>query len=115
MAELWNKTQNKMLVSQLVTASRLIDRGIGLLKYKKLEDLQGLWIHQCNSIHTFFMRFTIDCVFVDKNLVIYSLHRTVKPWRLIAPQWGASSVFELPEGTIEKNNLLKGDQLYVVS
>ena len=69
MAELWNKTQNKMIVSQLVTASRLIDRGIGLLKYKKLEDLQGLWIHQCNSIHTFFMRFTIDCVFVDKNLL----------------------------------------------
>lgn len=92
-----------------------MDRGVGLLKFKNLEPSQGLWIHHCNSIHTFFMRFTIDCIFVDKNLVIYSLHKAVKPWRLIFPQFGASSVFEFPEGTIEQNNLLKGDQLYVVS
>lgn len=115
MAELWNKTQSKLISNQLMIATTFIDRGIGLLKFKKLEDLQGLWIHQCNSIHTFFMRFTIDCVFVDKNLVICSLHQAVKPWRLIIPQWGANSVFELPEGAIEKNKLSKGDQLYVVT
>lgn len=115
MAELWNRTKNKLIASQMMVATGFIDRAVGLLKFSKLEKDQGLWIHQCMSIHTFFMRFTIDCIFVDKNLIVKSLHSSVKPWRLIFIQFGASSVFELPEGTIENNNLSKGDQLYVVS
>jgi uncharacterized membrane protein (UPF0127 family) len=115
MAELWNKTQNRQILSQLDIATKFVDRGVGLLKYKKLEPSQGLWIHSCNSIHTLFMKFTIDCIFVDKNLVVRALHQKVKPWRMIIPQFGSSSVFELPEGAIEQNKLMKGDQLHVVS
>ncbi len=115
MSELWNKTKNQLLLSDLVIASTFIARGVGLLKYKKLEINQGLWLHDCNSIHTCFMNFAIDCIFVDRNLKIKSLHSEIKPWRLVLPQWGANSVFEVTSGFISSHQLSKGDQLYVVS
>ncbi|MCB0368003.1 MAG: DUF192 domain-containing protein [Bdellovibrionales bacterium] len=115
MAELWNKTKNIKVLDHLQIATKFIDRGVGLLKFKEMSPQQGLWIHQCNSIHTFFMRFTIDCVFVDNNLIVKSVHENVKPWRLIIPQWGASSVFELAQGMISTFKIQKGDQLNVVS
>ena len=115
MLKLFNKTTNQLISGELQPAESFLDRGIGLLKFKKIEPEYILWIKKCNSIHTFFMRFSIDCVFVDTNLVIKSLHQEVKPWRLIWPQWGATSVLEMSAGAIERWQLKKGDQLYVVS
>jgi uncharacterized protein len=115
MAQLWNKSSNKMILEDLKIAVGFLDRGVGLLKYKSLPLNQGLWIHRCNSIHTFFMRFSIDCIFVDKELRVKSLRSAVAPWRFVLPQWGADSVFEVPIRTIQQQQIKKGDQLHVVS
>ncbi|MBL7545715.1 MAG: DUF192 domain-containing protein [Bdellovibrionaceae bacterium] len=115
MKQLWNKTQNTLLVPHLEVATGFIDRGIGLLKKSSLTENEGLWIHRCNSIHTFFMRFSIDCVFVDQNLVVQDLVQDVAPWKLVLPRWSSRSVFELPSGLINKFEIKKGDQLDVVS
>lgn len=115
MKQLWNRTQNILLVPHLEVATNFIDRGVGLLKKARLNEKEGLWINPCNSIHTFFMKFSIDCIFVTKDLVVDDLVQNVPPWKIVFPRWSSRSVFELPSGFISKSNVRKGDQLDVVS
>lgn len=113
MAKLMNTTTNQTLIADLEVASTFLSRGKGLLGREELPSHQALWIHHCNSIHTFFMKFAIDCVFVDKNLKVRAIRKEVRPWRLILPVWGAASVIEMAAGTVSKGNVSVGDQLYV--
>jgi uncharacterized membrane protein (UPF0127 family) len=88
-------------------------RAIGLLNRKDMAEQETLWILQCNSIHTFGMRFSLDCVFVDKHLQIVDILRNVKPHRLTWPRFRASSVFEFKAGNSAVAKLKLGDQLHV--
>lgn len=113
MTALENKTTNARLIGNLEVAKTFWTRGRGLLGRKDLAEDQALWIHRCNSIHTCFMQFSIDCVFVDKNLKVKAIYKDVKPWRLVPPVWGASSVIEMASGVSSKLQINVGDQLYV--
>ncbi|MNL56968.1 hypothetical protein D3C87_1804950 [compost metagenome] len=113
MAVLENKLTQKRLVENLEVARTFWSRGKGLLGRKSLPENQALWIPRCNSIHTYFMKFAIDCVFIDKNLKVKAVYRDVRPGRLIFPVWGASSVIEMTSGSAEKLNISVGDQLHV--
>lgn len=115
MAVLENKTKNNVISSALEIAEGYfnIRRGIGLIGRKNLKTEQGLWIHHCRSIHTCFMKFPIDCVFVDKILKVKSVKENVKPWRLVFSEPSADSVIELPAGAVNRLNITIGDQLYV--
>lgn len=115
MAVLENKTKNLTIASQLEIADNFFNRGVGLIGRKSFSPEQGLWIHRCNSVHTCFLNFAIDCVFVDKALKVKAVKKSVNPWRIVLPIWNASSVFELPAGTIHRLQIQEGDQLYVGS
>ncbi len=114
-----NETQKKLkfkdqvLISNLEIADSFFSRAKGLLGTKKLNQDQGLWIHQCNSIHTFFMNYTIDCIFIDKNLVVQKIFQNVKPYRMTLPVFKANSVIEVAAGVSNNWNLKSGDQLHV--
>jgi hypothetical protein len=112
MAVLQDQTK-KTLISDLQIAKSFLQRGLGLIPRKSLGEDQGLWIPKCNVIHTFFMSFAIDCVFVDKNLKVQGLAENVKPWRFSKPYWAADSVIELAAGSIERLQIKLGDQLNV--
>ena len=73
----------------------------------------ALWIRPCNNIHTFFMRFAIDCIFVDKSMNVKALVENVPPWRLTKFYWKADSVIELSAGSIRRLEIELGDQLHV--
>jgi len=105
----------ELVVDQLEQATSLFERGKGLLGRDGLNEGHGLWIKPCNNIHTFFMKFKIDCVFLDEKLVIQKIAANMKPFRVAGPVWKARSVIELKAGTAEKAKLSVGDQLYVVS
>lgn len=113
MAVLRSETRKQVLLGDLKVASSFVARGVGLLRHRSLGDQEGLWIHRCNSIHTFFMRFAIDCVFVDRELNVKSIRRNVGPWRMTWPIWGASSVFELPAGAADRLGIREGEKLHV--
>ncbi len=101
------------VINQLEIAESFIDRGIGLLHHSSLSIDQAMWIKPCNNIHTFFMKFDIDCVFLSKDLKVVSLFKNVRPFRVILPQWKAHSVIEFSAGFIEKYNLKIGETLHV--
>lgn len=113
MAELWNRTQDRRVVTDLKIASTTWARMKGLLGTRTLPDDEALWIHACNSIHTFFMRYAIDCVFLDREMKVKALVEDVRPGRMVWPRWGAVSVIEMKSGSIRRSGLRVGDRLHV--
>lgn len=107
-----NKT-GEALLGDLKVADSLFSRMKGLLGTKSLDPDQGLWIKPCNSVHTFFMNYAIDCVFLDSSMKVCSVVQNVRPGKMVFPQWGAQSVIEMPSGRSQQLAIRKGDQLYV--
>lgn len=99
------------IASDLRTADTLFSRTKGLLGRSCLPKGEGLWIKRCNSIHTAFMKFPIDVLFVDKNLKVVSVYENLKPWRITRLHLCASSVIELPAGTLADTTMGKGKLL----
>ena len=116
MAQLVNKTKNQILAARLETARGFLERSRGLLGRKSIGREEALWISPCPSIHTFFMKFAIDCVFVDRDLKVKAVYHRVKPWRLAWPlNFSVRSVVELAEGKLAETGTEIGDQLYVAT
>ncbi len=113
MAVLKNKIENIILFEKLFVANTLWTRGVGLLGRPSMTSDEAILITRCNSIHTFFMKFSIDCIFLDKNMKVKSIRADIKPGRIILPVWGASSVVELAAGASSRCNIKVGDQLDV--
>jgi uncharacterized protein len=82
----------------------------GLLGRDGLEQGEGLLLQPASSIHTFFMRFPIDVVFLDRALVVLGIEDGIVPWRA-ASQRGAKAVLELPAGESSRRGLAVGEQL----
>jgi uncharacterized protein len=72
---------------------------------------EGILLHPCNSIHMFFMFFSIDAVFIDKNGIIVALRENVKPWTVVLPVKDAVSTLELPAGAIAKYSIKEGQEI----
>jgi uncharacterized protein len=89
-----------IMADRVTVASRRMERAIGLLGRSHLEVGEALWIRPCNGVHTWFMRFAIDVIAMDRNGVIVDAVSTLRPWRMRLPRPGASSVLELPAGTL---------------
>jgi uncharacterized membrane protein (UPF0127 family) len=82
----------------------------GLLRRSGLDPGTALVIAPSNAVHTFFMRFVIDVVFVSRDGTVVKVKFRVRPWRLaIAPRGFA--VIELRAGGVEDAGLLCGDRL----
>jgi len=113
MMKLYSKNTSKTLIPKLEVATSFWARTKGLLGRKDLPLDQALWIHHCNSVHTFFMNFPIDLVFIDRNLVVKKTISRVKPNRIVFPVLWASSVIELSAGFLENNPIAVGEQLHV--
>jgi len=108
-----NETRDTVLGRLVDVANTSSTRRTGLLKHKSLEPGHGLWIVPCESVHTFFMKFAIDLVYVDKRRRVRKVRHAVKPWRMSACL-SAHSVLELPAGTAAESGTQAGDQLAMV-
>jgi uncharacterized membrane protein (UPF0127 family) len=75
-----------------------------------LDDGSGLWIVPCEAVHTFFMKFAIDLIYVDRKRRVKGVVRALRPWRM-SICLPAHSVLELPPGTIDRTNTRKGDEI----
>ena len=75
-----------MLGVRAKIARTFLERAKGLIGTKRLPPGEGLLILRCNSIHTFFMSFPIDAVFLDRNDNVVKAVRNIRPWRLFV--WG---------------------------
>jgi len=77
-----NLTRGTVLATSLEVADSGPKRNKGLLGRKGLAPGEGLWIIPCESVHTFFMQFPIDLVYLDRQNRIKKIRDSVRPWRL---------------------------------
>lgn len=76
-------------------ARTFCERARGLIGARDLAPGEGLLIERCNAIHTFFMSFSIDAVFLDSHGRIVKTVRGIRPWRFFVwGGWRARSVLE---------------------
>ncbi len=87
-------------------------RSRGLLGRDSLPAGHGVLITRTASIHSHFMRFEFDAVFLDRELTVVRLTERIPPWRA---RWSrhSKSVLELAAGEIERRGIQVGDVLVV--
>jgi uncharacterized membrane protein (UPF0127 family) len=85
----------------------------GLLGTRSLPPGDGLWIRPCRQVHMFGMRYAIDVVFLDDTHRVVGLAPDLEPGRISPKVREATSVLELPAGTIAAAGLLAGAQLEI--
>ena len=101
----------ELLAQRARMAFSPLERGIGLLNRERLDSDEALVIRSCSSIHTCFMRFPIDVVFIDRQWRVVATKRDLKPWRTAMVLWGAWSVIELPGGRLRNYPVSPGEHL----
>ncbi|HSA06720.1 MAG TPA: DUF192 domain-containing protein [Candidatus Gastranaerophilales bacterium] len=106
-----NKTANNVLVEKLEIANNSFLRMKGLLGRKSMEEGEGLHIIPCNNIHSWFMKFEFDAIFIDKKNKIKFLIEKMPPNGGVKFCFSAYSVIELPAGAIAKTNVKIGDEV----
>lgn len=100
----------RVVCEHLLVAARPLRRMRGLLGRASLPAGEGILLRPAGSVHTFFMRFPIDVVFLDAALKIVSIVPALEPWRF-ARAGGADAVLELAAGECERHGLAPGDVL----
>ena len=110
---LTSQRTQKVLIPNLHVAATTWARMQGLIGRSSLPINEALLIPRCNSVHTFFMRFAIDLVFVDAQMVVRKVVPNVKPRRVLLPVWQAKHVIEFSAGFLEINPIQIGERLHV--
>ena len=84
----------------------------GLLGKRGLAADEGLLIRPCSSVHTYFMRFSLDIVFIDRERRVVKVVRSLRPFRFSGAR-GSHVVLEMAAGALAEADLAKGDQLLI--
>ena len=100
-----------IVVDQCLVADSPGSRLRGLLGRSELRPGEGLLLRPASAIHTCFMRFPIDAVFLDDGLRVLEISDELRPWRAAARR-GAHAVLELPAGESARRGLEPGDRLF---
>lgn len=107
--KLYNSTQNNLIADDVQVAENYFSRNIGLLSRKSISPNEALVIRPCFSVHTLFMKFAIDVLFVGANRKVIALYENVRPWRILPIHLTSRYVVELAAGQIAVNNICLGD------
>jgi uncharacterized protein len=89
----------------IIQATGFWQRFCGLMLANALPHDQALLIQHCSSVHTCFMRFAIDVVYLNEQMLIVKLDRNVPPWRMRWGGKGAQHTLEMSAGGIDRFKL----------
>lgn len=107
--KVYNSSKNSIILEDAKVAENFFARSVGLLSKKSLNEGEGLIIKPCCSVHTFFMRFNIDVLFVGVNGKVIATYENVAPWRVLPIHPTSHYVIELSANSISNKNIEKGD------
>lgn len=100
----------KVVCDRCTLARDTYSRMVGLLGKRGLAEGEGILLQPAGSIHTFFMRFPIDAVFLDRERRVVRIAPSVKPWRAAIAR-RSRSVLELAAGEAARVGLRPGNVL----
>ena len=103
----------EVICNKMMVADKILDRMKGLMFSSELPECDGLLISPCNSIHTFFMLYSLDIIFLDKNFKVVKILNDLPPWRITGIYFKAHQVLEMKAGTM-KSGIRVGDKLEAI-
>jgi uncharacterized membrane protein (UPF0127 family) len=106
------RADGRVVCERCIVANSPLPRMRGLLGRRNLGSDEGVLLRPAGSIHTFFMQFSIDVVFLDRDGRVLRVAESVRPWRTAAAR-GARSVLELRAGEAARRGVAAGDVLEV--
>ena len=111
----WNDTRQTPLAERVRVARSLWSRTRGLLGTRELPPGEALFIEPCNAIHSFWMRYAFDALFLKRDGEVVQAVSQMQPYRIGRPAFSAHAhaVLELPAGTIEASQTQTGDRVRV--
>jgi len=106
----------------LIDNKKIIELDIAKNFYLKFKGLmgkknisRGLYFPNCNSIHMFFMKESIDVLYLNNKGIIISMDKGLKPWSVGKIRFAGKSLIELPYGTIDKYNIALKQKVTILS
>lgn len=111
MQEAWNETKSTLVAGSVRLADNPWSRFRGLMGSRSLSEGAALHIKPCNSVHTFFMRFAMDAIFLDREASVVKVVPAMKPFRAAVGGRGAHSVLEMSAGAAAIAKVETGDRL----
>ena len=106
-----NAETGVVIAARVRVADTPQSRSVGLLNRASLDPDEGLLITQCSSIHTFFMRFPIDVLYLDREYRVVRVVSNLAPSKLSFCLGKARHVLELMGGTTTNMDKLTGNML----
>jgi uncharacterized membrane protein (UPF0127 family) len=101
----------KTIATNVNQAYRFFKRLKGLMFTKELHSGAGLHIKPCPSVHTFFMKYAIDILYLDKANVVIAIDEALAPGKVGKHYKGAVSVVELSVGSVTASETEVGQSL----
>ena len=95
---------------EIELADNFFKRLRGLMFRRRLEARHGLLLAPCDGVHMLFMRFSIDVIYLDKDLCIKKIVRDLTPWLGLSFCLGAWAALEFPSGEADRLNLVVGQK-----
>lgn len=103
-----------VVVERCLIAERPWSRMRGLLGRRSLPEGEGILLKPASSVHTFFMRFPIDVVFLDPSNQVVGIRERMAPWRMAA-QRKAHVTLELSAGEATNRGVEIGERLSIAT
>jgi uncharacterized membrane protein (UPF0127 family) len=105
-----NQRTGGEIAARVRVADNPWSRMVGLLGKKELPTGEALLIRPCSSVHTFFMRFPMDAIFVNRENQVLKVVREMRPFRFAGAR-RSHAVIELMGGALADGEVETGDSL----
>jgi hypothetical protein len=110
-----NQNKDIIIADQLRKANNFLERLVGLLNRKDLQPGEALLINPCQMVHTFFMKFNIDLIFLNEEDLVVKIVSNFPPNRISPFVDSASKVIELKASSSLIEKIEVGDRVVYLS
>lgn len=110
-----NSDTGDVLAYGLKKADTFWSRFLGLMPCKRLPEGEGMLLTPCQSVHTFFMHFAIDVLYLDLDKQVVAVFPNVAPWRVLPFKRRCRYVLEVPAGTLQGSHTDIGHHLKITA
>jgi len=105
-----NSTRNITIAENPFIAETFFSRAFGMIG-KRFGSFDAFILPRCRSVHTWFMGYALDLIFINAEKSVLRVDQNIKPWRMIVGPASATTVIELPAGhlcgiPIDRNDIL---------
>lgn len=110
-----NMEVSETIFNKVINANSFFKRLKGLMFTKELAEDSSIIIKPCGQIHTFFMNYNIDVLYLNKDDIILDIDENLVPWRVGKWVQGAVSVVELQGGKVKKSKIKIGQAIKITN